>query len=253
MISKAQIKYINSLRQKKYRTATRKFIVEGVKIAEEVLSSRFHIDALFATERWIADYSHLCRNLDITSISEQELQKISKLETPNEVLIIATFPLRHLPSAKGRLMLMLDNIQDPGNLGTIVRIADWFGIEDIICSEDTVDIYNPKAIQATMGSFIRVSCHYKRLDEYLGSVDKSVKIYGARLGAVSIYNKDLADTGIIIIGNESKGISPLIAEFITDSISIPSYPSNPLNKAESLNASVAAGIICSEFRRRKLF
>ncbi len=264
MISNAQIKHINSLRLKKNRQVYKQFIAEGVKIVDELISSTYKVDSLFATEKWIkrlsvASYPLPVKN-KIIEISEDELRKISSLESPNEVLAIVEIPeiITDIESLSDELSLMLDNISDPGNMGTIIRIADWFGIKNIICSEECVDIYNSKVVQATMGSITRVNCHYINLEIFLSSVKENIKtnkrfedykIYGAVLNAESIYSKKLTEKGIIIIGNESKGISSPIMKYLTDGISIPSYSFNSENKAESLNASVATGIICAEFRR----
>jgi RNA methyltransferase, TrmH family len=259
VITKAQIKYINSLRLKKNRQTQMQFIAEGVKIVDEILNSALQIDSIFATKEWI---NKSTVKYPLIEVTEGELKKISSLESPNEVLAIVIIPETKLDinSLSNELSLMLDNISDPGNMGTIIRIADWFGIKNIICSEDCVDIYNSKVVQATMGSITRVNCHYTNLENFLSSIKENIKIserftdykiYGAILNSESIYSKELTDKGIIIIGNESKGISSSLKEFITDGITIPGYSINlKENKAESLNVSVATGIICAEFRRR---
>jgi RNA methyltransferase, TrmH family len=261
MISKAQISHIKSLKLKKYRDQHKQFIAEGTKIIDELLHSSFIISTIFAIKDWIYNVNSIPQNCTVIEVSDSELLRISSLKTPNKVLAIVN--IFHSASdsvfaslrlcVKNELILMLDNINDPGNLGTIIRIADWFGISNIICSNNSVDVYNPKVIQATMGSIARVNVHYDDLKTVLSALSKSgqIKIYGALLEGESIYNKPLTDKGIIIIGNESNGISDELLPFINEKINIPYYPINLTNKrAESLNASVATGIICSEFRRQ---
>jgi len=188
------------------------------------------------------------RNYLPQQIKDEELKKISNLVTPNEVLAIIGYPDPAVPSPEkyGKIILLLDRIQDPGNLGTIIRTADWFGIGHIFCSPDTVDVYNPKVVQATMGSICRVEVHYTDLREFLVSLDASWKKYGTVSDGENIYKADLEFPAAIVIGNESKGISETYFPLLTHRLGIPSRS----NGAESLNASVAAGIICSEFCRR---
>lgn len=251
MISKNKIKHISSLKQSKFRKELNEFVVEGEKIVEELLQSDFEIASLFGLEDWVSKFeSELeTKNIDFNKVSPKELGRISSLKSPNNVLAVVTTPTHPLPEKNdfNELILVLDKIQDPGNLGTIIRTADWFGIKHIICSEDTVDAYNPKVTQSTMGSFLRIKTHYIDLENFFKKeVPKELNIYGALLDGETIYNHKFPGKGILIIGNESKGISDKIAHFVTHRISIPAHQNS---KAESLNASVAASILMNEFRR----
>ena len=189
-------------------------------------------------------------------MTEDELSMITALTTPSPAFAIVSIPDTALEpgSFNRKLILALDDIRDPGNLGTIIRIADWFGISAVICSETTVDLYNPKVVQATMGSIARVPVHYTNLAGFLSGLPASLNIYGSFLEGENIYTMDLNNEGIIIIGNESKGISGSVAKFVTDKLHIPSFAAGkgPAAQAESLNASVATAILCSEFKRRNI-
>lgn len=233
MLSKNELKYIQSLCQKKQRTAERLFIVEGVKLVKELIEASYPIRNIYALDEWNAPITAI----PVTRISAIELGKMSMLQTPNQVLAVVEQqePIGE-PSLKGRLSLMLDGIQDPGNLGTIIRIADWFGINQIIASEDTVEVYNPKVIQSTMGSFLRVKIWYKDITTVLDQ--QQVPVYGALLEGKSIYKTDSPKEGILLIGNESKGIREPLLSLITHKITIPR-----IGEAESLNAAVATGIL----------
>jgi len=251
MISKNQIKHVSSLKLLKFRKEFNAFVVEGEKIVEELLKSDFNINSLFATEDWLSNFkSELeTKKIDFNKVSPKELERISSLKTPNKVLAVVKIPKISLPQKDdfNDLILVLDKIQDPGNLGTIIRTADWFGVKHIVCSEDTVDTFNPKVTQSTMGSFLRIKTHYTKLEHFFeNDVPKELKIYGAFLDGENMYNHTFPQKGILIIGNESKGISDKIARFVTMQISIPAHPNNA---AESLNASVAAAILMNEFRR----
>jgi RNA methyltransferase, TrmH family len=251
MISKNQIKHISSLKLSKFRKEFNEFVVEGEKIVEELLKSNFQITALFGLEDWLSNFKSELEDekVDFHQCSPKELGRISTLKTPNKVLSVVKIPGHPLPEKNdfNDLILVLDKIQDPGNLGTIIRTADWFGVKHIVCSEDTVDVYNPKVIQSTMGSFLRVQTHYTNLEGFFKKdVPKDLNIYGALLNGKNIYKHKFPGKGILIIGNESKGISESISRFVTHRISIPSYQNK---SAESLNASVAAAILMSEFRR----
>jgi TrmH family RNA methyltransferase len=236
MLSKNEVKYIQSLCQKSQREELGLFTAEGTKLADELLTSDFSIVKIYATAEWIALHPH-ARN--VIMVTEAELARISNLKTPNQVLVIAS---QRVPAAepvfKNRLTLVLDDIQDPGNFGTIVRIADWFGITQIIAGKGTVELYNPKVIQSTMGSFLRVSCWYRSLPEFLG--ETRIPVYGALLGGNSLYKEPPVSEGFLLIGNESKGISKTLLPLISHPVSIPR-----LGGAESLNAAVATGIILS--------
>lgn len=252
MLSNAQIKLIRSLEQKKYRNKHNLYVAEGEKIVSEILLSKAPFDKIYVTQRWINKNRDLFLQNEqlITIITESELNKISFLQNPNEAL--ALMPL-HSPNIKNliaseKLILALDTIQDPGNLGTIIRIADWFGIESIVCSENCVDVYNPKVIQATMGSFLRIKVYYTKLKDFIEQQKKNgILIFGALLDGEIIYKAELSNNGIIMMGNESKGISEELKQLIDKPLYIPKA-----GGAESLNVSVATGIICSEFSRRKL-
>jgi TrmH family RNA methyltransferase len=256
LLSRNQVKHIHSLKQKKFREVHRQFLAEGSKLVTEILESSFKVINVFALAGWLKhnESALLAKKIPFLEISEGEMEKITALSSPSPALAIAEIPLMSIPPAViNDLVLVLDTIRDPGNLGTIIRIADWFGIEWVICSENTVDLYNPKVIQATMGSMLRVSVTYVNLPEFISSVDPAIKIYGSFPKGENIYSVRLDPKGIILIGSESSGISPEIVSKVTDKISIPSFikASGAGDHAESLNASIATAIICSEFRRRK--
>ena len=251
MLSKARIKQIHSLEQKKYRRQEGLFVAEGHKLVGELLVAGHNPTYLCHTEQWNSSTPISCPT-DI--ISETELKSASLLQHPQQVL--ALFPLPHweLPTTetcRTKLVLALDGVQDPGNLGTICRLADWFGIEDIICSTETADIFNPKAIQATMGAIARVRIHYTNLTEFLTEVaSQDTRIYGTFLDGKNIYERTLTPHGIIVMGNEGKGISSDIESLVTDKLFIPNFPQDRPT-TESLNVAVATAITCAEFRRRK--
>ena len=239
MISKAQVKHIRSLDDKKKRYEYKQFVVEGIKMVEELLKSQYEIEEIFATQNWIDNYgyTHLAKH-KVTLITEQTLSRISSLKTPNEVLALVVMPdVASIPFFDKALAL--DNIQDPGNLGTIIRIADWFGTSTILCNTQTVDVYNPKVIQATMGSVFRVDCYYIDLYNYI-SLQKNVKTYAAVLNGLNVNEMDKIAKGLILIGNESVGIDENLLQLCDSKISIPQK-----GNAESLNAAVATGIICN--------
>ena len=273
MLSKSQISFINSLKQKKYREEHRLFIAEGAKIVPELLNSTIVVKQVYATSDFLRN-NVIPASVERFEIKENELERISSLTKANEVLAVCETPSTELDNEllKGKLTLVLDDIKDPGNLGTIIRIADWFGIENIVCSSETVDAFNPKVVQATMGSIARIKVHYINLIDFLKQQSTSVtlsategrssraesrdegkpKIYGALLEGKNIYSEELSSEGLIVIGNESRGISEEVQKLITDKISIPSFShyKSGGGEAESLNAAIATSIICSEFRRR---
>jgi len=257
VLTKNQINFISSLQRKAIRAKNNLFVVEGVKMVEEVLRSSIEIDSVYATSDWIETNQSsltLLRSQPIL-VSDKELERISSLSNPNEVLAVCKVEQRGFSvlNCKNQLSFFLDNIQDPGNLGTLIRIADWFGIQNIVCSVDTVDVYNSKVIQATMGSFLRVNVFYKSLDTLLKEAHLcGVSIYGAALNGDSIYSATRLDKGIIVLGNESKGISEEILKLCSRKISIPNFSADSNNSPDSLNVAVAAGIICSEFNRRNI-
>jgi TrmH family RNA methyltransferase len=250
MLSKNQVKYLHSLRLGKFRDSNREFLAEGVKLVDDLLKSHFIIRQVFATSDWLQRNFDLAKSKDcsIQEVTTDELGKISNMVTPNEVLAIVEMPDPALPAPAdmGTLVLLLDRIQDPGNLGTIIRTADWFGITHIFCSEDTVDLYNPKVVQSTMGSICRVNVHHTGLGSLIEGLKDKWTIYGAFADGKNIYEIELKFPAAVMIGNESKGISRGLIPMITEKIGIPAVSQG----AESLNASVATGIICSEFTRR---
>jgi RNA methyltransferase, TrmH family len=234
MLTKNEIKYIQSLFHKKQRDEEKVFIAEGPKLAGELINDRSNIKHIYATTEWLEKNADL--QVPVTVISKIELSKISNLETPNEVVVIAHKPVPVAkPVFKNKLTIVLDGIQDPGNMGTIIRIADWFGIQQIICSKDCVDVYNPKVIQSTMGSILRIKFWIKHFNEWK---DIEVPVYGAILVGKNIFTIGKVDEGLLVIGNESKGIREPFIQKITDPVTIPK-----VGEAESLNAGVAAGII----------
>lgn len=250
MISKAKIKYIRSLEHKKNRNQANFFVAEGPKVVGDLLAT-FSPKLLVHTEIWKSPHS-LSSDVEEYVVSDEELRKISFLQHPQEVLAIFEQLINNEPlvSPSGQLVLAIDGVQDPGNMGTIIRIADWFGINNIICSRDTVDVYNPKVIQATMGSIAHVAVTYLDLVDYLGSLPQQIPVYGTLLDGDDIYEKQLTDYGIIVMGNEGKGISPEVRGLITNKLLIPNYPRGR-ETTDSLNVAIATAITCNEFRRRK--
>ncbi len=235
MISKNEVKYIQSLCHKKNRQQEGLFLVEGEKMVDELLQGAFTIKHIYAVQSWLD--SHPAIGVAATAVTEDELQKISALQTANRVLAIVQQPEQKLADLRG-LNLVLDGIQDPGNLGTIIRIADWFGIRNIICSTDTVEVHNPKVIQSTMGSFMRVNLVYEDLPVFLKAHPQQV--YGALLNGVAMHTLPKPVQGFLVIGNESKGIRADVLPFVTNPVTIPR-----IGHAESLNAAVATGILLS--------
>lgn len=256
MLTKNQIKFINSLATAKGRAENKFFIAEGFKLVSEILYSTFCIKTLFFSSDFPVNQLHfpISHNIEIVSISNSEMERISQQVTPAGVLAIVKIPdAIPLPvDCKQELIIALDNIHDPGNLGTIIRTADWFDVTHIVCSDHCVDAYNPKVIQSTMGSITRVKVHYTNLESWLANIPSPSNIYGSFLDGENLYKTPLPTNAIIIIGNESKGISNNLLPFIHKKIKIPSCKGrNFFEKAESLNASVATAIILNEFRRRE--
>jgi TrmH family RNA methyltransferase len=240
MVSKNQIKLITSLVQKKYRKQHELFFAEGTKVIEELLHSNFQLEHLYHTKPMFYEVSEIQKTL----ISDSDLKKISALTTANDCLAVFKIPQEKKIESNG-LIIALDDIRDPGNLGTIIRLCDWFGISQIVCSEQTVDIYNPKVVQATMGSIARVTISYLDLESYLD--DAKTEIFGTFMDGENIYKKQLPQEGIIVFGNEANGISKSIEEKITQKITIPRFGN--LQLTESLNVATATAIVLSEFRR----
>ncbi|PXV64707.1 TrmH family RNA methyltransferase [Dysgonomonas alginatilytica] len=249
-LSKNKIKYVQSLKDKKFREEHNTFVVEGDKMVAELLPA-MKCQLLIATPDFIQTNFIRPDNIEeIIEVSKSELSRASFLKNPQQALAVFYQPHYALDShqLKDQLSLALDCIQDPGNMGTIIRLADWYGIENIICSLDTVDVYNPKVVQATMGALARVKVHYMDLYSYLKNIEE-IPLYGTFLDGRNMYEQELAQTGIIVMGNEGNGISPQIETLITNKLFIPNYPQDR-ETSESLNVAIATAIICTEFRRR---
>lgn len=246
MLSKAIVKYVNSLQVKKYRNQHQAFVVEGAKSVLELLSSDFELQHLFITEEFLQEHGNsLNKGTRYELVTEQDLIKAGTFSSNNAALAIAR--MRQLPALQfqpGDFTIALDDIRDPGNLGTIIRIADWYGIRSIVCSESCADFYNPKTISATMGSFTRVSAYYLHLAEWLHSLPEGVPVYGAALEGDNLHRLQLQPTGVVVMGNEANGIRPEVAREVNRLIKIPAF-----GKAESLNVATATAIIIDNFMR----
>ena len=252
MISKTKIKFIKSLEQKKFRHRAEYFVAEGPKICEEllgVLDSRL----IVGEQGWLDRNKSLLTDKEVMVVTPDELKRISFLQHPQEVLGIFSIPdysaQDYVRKAASGLVLALDGVQDPGNLGTIIRIADWFGIHTVFCSHHTADVYNPKTVQATMGSIARVQTVYTDLVQLFTDLNGVVPVYGTFLDGTNIYDSALSDNGIIIMGNEGNGISEEIMPFVNQKLYIPNYASCR-QTAESLNVAIATAVTCAEFCRR---
>ena len=265
MISKNKIKYIRSLELKKNRNKEGKFVAEGFKVVDDLLALQ-PADLIVATQEWLHD-KHLADQTEVIEVTEEELKKVSFLQHPQQVLAVfrqdtgcnkqdsnnsqeeaeeKNFGFSKINTQE--LSLALDGVQDPGNLGTIIRIADWFGITHIYCSQDTADVYNPKVVQATMGSIARVKVEYGNLLALVESLPADVPVYGTLLDGDNIYQQQLENRGLIVMGNEGKGISPALAKKVNRRLFIPNFPEGRAT-ADSLNVAIATAITCSEFRR----
>ena len=240
---------------KKHRKANGVFVAEGRKLVGDLLPA-FDCRYIAATADWLqlhAEWIDLQRQegLEVDEVTDEELRKVSFQETPQQVLAVFRQPTYQVDAnevTKKSLCLMLDDVQNPGNLGTIVRLADWFGIEHIFCSRGCADIYNPKTVQATMGGIARVKVHYVDLAETLASLDVSTPVYGTFLDGENMYGKQLSKSGVIVMGNEGNGISKAVEEYVTSKLYIPNYPAGR-KTSESLNVAIATAIVCAEFRR----
>ena len=239
MVVKNQIKFIKSLQQKKYRNLNGLFVAEGVKLVKELIASEIPARHIYATDEFIRENPEV----DAQMVSETVLKRISSLRTPNKVLGVFEIP-EPQPMDFSDWVLALDNIQDPGNLGTIIRLCDWFGIKNLLCSPDTVDCYNPKTLQATMGSIARVNVVYDSIEKVCGK--HKLPLLGATIQGESIYEYVFPASGILLMGNESKGISDSLMELLDDEISIPAFENS---KAESLNVATATAVLLAELRR----
>ena len=247
MISKNKIKYIRSLELKKNRTKEGKFVAEGHKVVDDLLALQ-PADLIVGTQEWLQG-KHFGAGTEVIEVSEEELKKVSFLQHPQQVLaVFKQAAAQQYALDTSELSLALDGVQDPGNLGTIIRIADWFGITHIFCSEDTADVYNPKVVQATMGSIARVRVAYTSLPHLLDSLPENHPVFGTLPDGENIYVEHLPQHGIIVMGNEGNGISPEMRRRISRKLLIPTFSTTP-DKADSLNVAVATAIVCSEFRR----
>lgn len=245
MLSKSQISFIKSLHQKKYRKENGIFIIEGIKSIVEFLNSEYLIHSIYYTSKISGTLPKVSANINLFEVTETELQKISTLQTPQSILALVNIPAQKeidLNSLENKFSLVLDDVQDPGNFGTIIRTADWFGIKNVICSENTVEAYNPKTVQSTMGSLCRVNVQYTNLNNFLGKT--KLPIYGALLNGGNIYQTKWGKAGLILLGNEGHGISKELIEKISFPVTIPRF-----GEAESLNVAVSAAIFCSEISR----
>ena len=239
-ISKSQLKLITSLSQKKYRQKHRLFIAEGIKVVNELLNSAFEVELIFCTN----DFETMLPENKVTRVSETELKKISTLKSPNKVFSLFKIPEEKSIQNSG-LILALDAINDPGNLGTIIRLCDWFGISQLICSKDTVDCYNQKVVQASMGSLTRINIQYLDLKDYIS--ESRLPSFIADMNGENIYKTSVPKEGILILGNEANGVSKEIKNQVQHKVSIPRF--GETQRTESLNVATAAAILISEFKR----
>lgn len=246
-MTKAEIQFVRSLNDKRTRDEEQLFVAEGIKLVEEILGSTLHIRRIYTTRTDL-------RGANVECVERRDMERISMLKTPSDTLAIVEQPRNKftLKRLANRLSIALDEVQNPGNLGTIIRLADWFGIEDVICSKECADIFNPKVVQATMGALLRVRVHYvDDLSEVLRSAaELDLPIYGTLLDGNNIYSEKLATRGIIVMGNEGRGVSEECRNALTHKLFIPPYPANRPT-SESLNVAMATGIILAEFRRPK--
>ncbi|HAG39036.1 23S rRNA (guanosine-2'-O-)-methyltransferase RlmB [Pseudoalteromonas sp. P1-30] len=242
MISKNQLKLIRQLGQKKYRKQYNQYLVQGEKNVLELLNSPLKAVDIFATQAFINTHQNQFPEVDFTPAEEESLTKVSTLVSNNAAIAVVDMPKADLPNNTG-LILALDGVSDPGNLGTIIRVADWYGIKHIVTSTDSADAYNPKTISATMGSFVRVSVSQVELPEYLQTLN--MPIYGAFLDGQSVHTTDFSAKGVLLMGSESHGIREQCAKLVSDKITIPAF-----GEAESLNVAMATGIILDNFKRQ---
>lgn len=257
MISKNKIKYLHSLEAKKGRDADNVFVAEGPKVVGDILNNHPEkLRKLIATEVWLrANRNVIKQNVEceMIEVTQEELSKASFLCSPQQVMAVFeklgnTIDRQVLSES---LSLLIDGVQDPGNLGTIIRVADWFGIENVLCSHSTVDCYNPKVVQSTMGSIARVNVVYCDIKELIASMPNGFPIYGTLLEGENMYEKQLSSKGFIVMGNEGKGLSVAVREMVTEAIRIPNFPESR-KTADSLNVAIATAVVCAEFRRRQV-
>ena len=245
MLSKSTISFLKSLQQKKFRIEHGLFLVEGYKSVIDFAHSAYSIVTIYYTNAIDPKLLKLSVKINFSEISLTDLEKISSLKSPQDIIAlvkIPDWPLLNAFALKNKFAIVLDGIQDPGNMGTIIRTADWFGINYIICSADTVDVYNPKVVQATMGSLARINIYYVELSEFLKDI--KLPVFGALLDGSNIYKTDFGTEGLIIMGNEGNGLRPEIVEMVQQAVTIPRT-----GEAESLNVGIATAIFCSEIKR----
>ncbi|MCX2479998.1 RNA methyltransferase [Pedobacter sp. MC2016-15] len=245
MLSKSQIGFIKSLHQKKYRKEHGIFIIEGIKSIVEFIPSDYEIHSVYFLPQYQPLLPKLPANIKLFEVTSAELEKISTLQAPQGILALVNIPQTtaiDLNTLRNKFSLVLDGVQDPGNLGTIIRTADWFGIEHVICSSNTVEVYNPKTVQATMGSLCRVKVSYQNLPDLIK--EAGIPVFGAMLNGSSLYETQWGDEGLVILGNEGQGVSPEIVDLISRPVTIPR-----VGHAESLNVAVSAAIFCADISR----
>jgi len=255
VISKNKIKLVKSLEYKKYRDIHQLFLAEGNKIVTDILHSKTEVKTLIGTPEFLGHSENLIKQgTEVIESNRAGIKSASLLQNPQEAIALCRIPAYNLDEAdpSTQLLICLDNIQDPGNLGTIIRVADWFGIENVVCSSGMADIFNPKAVQASMGSLGRVKVHYAPLHSFLSAAsEKGIPITGAFLNGENVFTSDLPEPGILVMGNEGQGISEELAGYINKKICIPTFSISETH-AESLNVAIATAILCAEFRRRTI-
>lgn len=247
MISKAKLKYIRSLELKKNRKAEGVFVAEGPKLIDDLIRV-FEPTYVAATKQWLSSHPGITAD----EVTEEELCRASFQEHPQQVLAIFRQPkdeVNPIDVITNHLCIALDDVQNPGNLGTIIRLADWFGIEHVFCSSGCADLYNPKVVQSTMGAMARVKVHYCNLPEMIASLPEHTPVYGTFLDGEDVYTKELEQHGLIVMGNEGNGVSSEVRKLVTERLLIPNYPKGR-ETSESLNVAIATAVICAEFRRR---
>ena len=244
-MTKAEIQLVRSLADKRGRTEHGLFLAEGEKLIGELRASHLRVRRIYALEGVFA-------GPEVETVTPRDMERLSQLKTPSNSLALVEIPHYRLKTAelRDRLTLALDEVQNPGNVGTIIRLADWFGITDILCSEGTADCFNPKVVQATMGAILRVRVHYRPLAPLLAEAAAGgIPVYGTFLEGENIYESKLAPTGIVVMGNEGRGVTPAVAQCISRKLFIPPWPADRRG-SESLNVAMATGIVCAEFRRQ---
>ena len=249
MFSKQQQKYVQSLQIKKNRQEHQQFLVEGAKSVQELLQSDFKITQLLCTPKFYLENEKILKNISVEQIVQTELEKLGTLQSNDAAIAVVNIRKNEAIFAQeSEFVLILDDIRDPGNLGTILRIADWYGITKVICSESTVDFYNPKVILASMGSFTRIKTYYSEISEYIENIDKkiNIEIIGTFLNSENVHHFDFPTSGYIVLGNESNGISAEVEKFITKKITIPRF-----GHAESLNVGIATAVVLDNLKRRE--